>query len=555
VLLALGLPFVLAGAWYYRLGATGIAAPGEGHGHHAVGPAGVRVAAVATALLVMLATAIGVRFFNMQKGHGHEAPEELQVSAAAPVLPAAPAATSVFTPPAHSIAVLPFVNMSGDSKEDYFSDGLSEELLNSLARITQLQVAARTSSFSFKGKEMDIGDMARKLNVSAVLEGSVRKDGTRVRITAQLINAVTGFHLWSQTYDRELRDILQLQTEIATAVTTALQATLLGNSSTVIQLGGTSNALAFDKYLRAGKLAEAPQTREALLERLGLYAEAIRIDPSFANAYVEKSGLLTTLAQTYANGAEVRERFAEARAAAQKAIELAPDLGEAHSALGTVLDDGYGDYPGAASEYERAVALAPGSAEVLRSSAIYLSSMGRFEAAAANAERAVQLDPLNGRSHKILGRTRQDSRRYSESIDAFGRALSLNPNQSQVASLRGYSYLAIGEFEAARKSCSTPPLDWLSRTCLAMAYQKLGRQPDAEAAFAALKASDGDDAAYQYAEIYAQWGDIPKALDWLEAAFQKRDTGLINLRIDNFLDPLRAEPRFKEIERKLKFPT
>src|SRR5262249_23660838 len=162
-------------------------------------------------------------------------------------------------------------------------------------------------------------------------------------------------------------------------------------------------------------------------------------------------------------------------------------------ALGSALDDGFGDYARAAVEYERSVALAPGSAEVLRSSALYLSYMGRFEAAGINAERAVLLDPLNLKSHRTLARVRQHARRFRESMARFARALSLNPNARQVAALRGFSYLGRGEFEAARKSCSLPPLDWLNRTCLAMAYHKLGNQAEADAALAALKASDGDD--------------------------------------------------------------
>ena len=213
-----------------------------------------------------------------------------QAPAPATTRPASAAATQVagsaaaFAPPAHSIAVLPFVNMSGDPKQDYFSDGLSEELLNSLVSLRGLQVAARTSSFSFKGSGAGVAEIARKLNVGAVLEGSVRKDGGRVRITAQLINAVTGFHLWSQTYDRDLKNVLALQTEIATAVTQALQATLLGDVSTAVELGGTHNPHAFDAYLK-GKGIEV-NSKDANLAQIAAFDEAIRLDPLYAKAYV-----------------------------------------------------------------------------------------------------------------------------------------------------------------------------------------------------------------------------------------------------------------------------
>src|SRR5207244_10259895 len=191
------------------------------------------------------------------------------------------AAPAAFAPPPHSIAVLPFVNLSGDRGQEYFSDGLTEELLNSLAEINELQVAARTSSFSFK-EHPDIATVAHKLNVGAILEGSVRRSGHTVRITAQLINAVTGFHLWSKTYDRDLGDVLQLQTEIATAVAEALKVTLLGDVSAKIELGSTRNPAAFDAYLRGLKLARTATTREECRAPIDAFTEAIRLDSDYA---------------------------------------------------------------------------------------------------------------------------------------------------------------------------------------------------------------------------------------------------------------------------------
>src|ERR1700732_4752660 len=192
---------------------------------------------------------------------------------------------AAFAPPPHSIAVLPFVNLSGDKEQEYFSDGLTEELLNSLAEINELQVAARTSAFSFKGKDNDIGVIARKLNVGAVLEGSVRRSANPIRITAQLINAVTGFHLWSKTYDRDLGDVLKLQTEIATAVAGSLEVTLLGDISMKIELGGTHHPAAFDAYLRAAKAFQSRHREEEIPSAIVAYTEAIRLDPNFALAF------------------------------------------------------------------------------------------------------------------------------------------------------------------------------------------------------------------------------------------------------------------------------
>jgi len=375
-----------------------------------------------------------------------------------------------------------------------------------------------------------------------------------VRITAQLINAVTGFHLWSQTYDRNLRDILALQTEIASAVTTALQATLLVNSAALIELGGTQNPLAFDAYLRGQRFVDTARDKEARSAQVAAYLEAISLDPRYAKAYVGQSLALIGFASNVANGPAIRETYKEARTAAEKALALAPELGEAHAAFAEVIDLGFTDYARAAVEYERALALSPGNTLVLRESAMFLSRMGRTEAAFTYAQRAVVLDPLNVSSHRTLARVLHNARRDREAIEACDRALTLNPHAGGVPSIRGEAYLSLGQFEAARASCATPPLDGISNACLAIAYHKLNRQSDADAALAAVMTAYGDDASFQYAQIYAQWGNIPTALEWLETAYRVHDTGLVQLKVDPMLDPLRQEPRFKAIERKFKFP-
>jgi TolB-like protein/Flp pilus assembly protein TadD/limonene-1,2-epoxide hydrolase len=470
--------------------------------------------------------------------------------------PAKPAgAAPAFAPPPHSIAVLPFVNMSGDPKQDYFSDGLSEELLNSLTTIPDLQVAARTSSFFFKGKEVDLSEVAHKLNVGAVLEGSVRKDGEHVRITAQLINAVTGFHLWSQTYDRDLKGIFKLQTEIATAVTKALQATLMADAAATIELGGTRNPKAFDAYLAGKNLEGTKINRDVVLARIAAFDEAIRLDPGFAKAHSGKSLSETGFAEYYGVGPEIREHFERARAAAERSVQLAPDLGEAHSALADVLGNGYLDFTAALAEHERALALSPNDASVLLRAAWFLADLGRSDEAVAMARRGVSLDQLNFRAYRSFAIVLDDAHRYPEAIEAANRALSLNPNDLRQTAIRGLAILDMGDAEAARKSCDTPPLDWESRMCLAIAYDKLHRRPEAEAQVSAMNAELGDASAYQYSEIYAQWGDIPKALDWIEAAYRLKDPGIRGIKMDAFLAPLRAEPRFQEVVRKLNFPS
>ena len=471
------------------------------------------------------------------------------------VAPAPAAGTPpAFAPPPHSIAVLPFVNMSGDPKQDYFSDGLSEELLNSLTTIPDLHVAARTSSFFFKGKEVDLSEVAHKLNVGAVLEGSVRKDGEQVRITAQLINAVTGFHLWSQTYDRDLKSILKLQTEIATAVTKALQATLMADAAATIELGGTKNPRAFDAYLLGQNLDHSKIDKDVLLAAIAAFDEAVRLDPGFAKAYASEALAETGFAEYYGVGAEIREHFQRARAAAERSVQLAPELGEAHSALADLLAHGYFDFKGALAEHERAVALSPNEPGVLLRTSWFLSDIGRGDEAVSMARRGLSLDQLNWRAYRYFAIVLDDAHRYPEAIEAANRALSLNASDLRQAALRGLSLLHMGDAEAARKSCDTPQRDWEGHMCLAIAYDRLHRRSDAEAEVATMKADMGDAPAFQFAEIYAQWGDISKALDWIETAYRLKDPGMSSLKVDEFLAPLRAETRFREIERKLNLP-
>jgi TolB-like protein len=458
-----------------------------------------------------------------------------------------------FAPPPHSIAVLPFINMSGDASQQYFSDGMTEELLNSLARINELQVAARTSSFSFQGEHPDIATVAHKLNVAAVLEGSVRRSSHTVRITAQLINGVTGFHLWSQTYDRDLGDVLQLQTEIANAVASVLKVTLLGDVAAKVELGGTRNPAAFDAYLRASKSESDAQDVEGFRAAAAAYTQAIGLDPRYALAFAGRADSLVFAAGLDTLSSSSGREFDAAQADARQAIALAPELAEGHLALARCLD-GTLNFAPATEEYERAVALAPGNAPVLRGYSRFGVKMGRVPAGIAAAQRAVVLDPLNFRSHWELAVSLYFARRYDEAIAAFNDTLALNPDYAAVYGLRGFAYYARGDFQGARTSCEVKTDHWASQQCLAVTYPRLGRRADGETQLEKMKASLGDAAAYQYAEVYAQWSNTAKALEWLQSAVRLRDTGLANLKADPLLDPLRKEPRFQAIERELKFP-
>jgi eukaryotic-like serine/threonine-protein kinase len=507
--------------------------------------------AVSVAALAAILATVGYALYR-------ESRAQVTVSAAALLEPAAPSpasAVAAFAPPAHSIAVLPFVNMSGDKDQDYFSDGLTEELLNSLSRTSELQVAARTSSFYFKSKDVDLATIAHKLNVESVLEGSVRRSTHTVRVTAQLINTVTGFHLWSQTYDRNLGDILALQTDIANAVAKALKVALLGNVAAKFELGGTRNPAAFDAYLRGSQALIGGHEANTVQAAIDAFTDAIRLDPKYALAYAARALAFNEYAGHWTSGAAtVREGFMKAVADGKNAVLLAPALGDGHGALAQAFE-GLLDFQQATQEYERAIALAPGNARVLERYGAFAVAMGRPDAGIAAIRHALLLDPLNRDSHWWLGLALWSIRKYDEAIAANQDALALDPEYSQAYAFRGLAQYGLGDLSGARSSCEMKTGDFMfNMVCLAITYDKLGRHTDAEAMLIKLQSWMGDADALQYAEIYAQWGDKDKALGWLESAWRLRDSGLTWMKVDALLDPLRNEPRFQAIEHALRFP-
>ena len=462
-----------------------------------------------------------------------------------------------FVPPARSIAVLPFVNLSGDARQDYLGDGISDELLNQLSKLSELQVAARTSSFSFKGKAIDAATIARSLNVGALVEGSVRRDGDSVRITAQLINASTGFQIWSQTYDRGFSDMLKVQTEVANAVAKGLQVQLIGEEASKLAHADTSNAAAYDAYLRGMQLFYRPNTGEAGYRAAAEeFGTAAALDPGYAMAFTRRAAALVKVCMIGTNPNERAALRAQARSAAEQAVELAPRLGEAHLALALAHDIGVQDRAEAGREYDLALALAPGSAWVQLMYGLFTSLAGHYDAAVTAARKAVELDPQNVDTYKGLGVILVGARRFGEANEVFQQARALQPESHFVAFYLADNLLALGQFEAARRQCEAAetPLDADGRhDCLAQAYHALGRQADAERQLAEFKAQDGDSAAYRYARIYAQWGDRSKAWAWLDKAEQLSDPDLSLLKADWHFDPLRSESRFKAIEARMNY--
>jgi TolB-like protein len=462
-------------------------------------------------------------------------------------------APAAFAAPPHSVAVLPFVNMSGDKEQEYFSDGLTEELLNSLARINELQVSARTSSFSFKGKDTDIATIARKLNVAAVLEGSIRRSGSHLRITTQLVNATSGFNIWSQTYDREVGDVLTLESEIAAAVTGALQVALLGDPTKKIELGGTRNPAAFDAYLRGWKL-RGDASVEQQEGSIAAFGEAIQHDPHYALAFAGRSLALLEYSQKWGilKGKDARGAAEKAMADALHVTKLAPDLADGHLALAEVWESRL-DFISAGDEYRRALALAPGYARAWRDFSEFIGNMGNIDSAVSAARRSVSLDPLNAESLQTLGDAFLAGRRYQEALRVYEEWQRREPQSWGPRVLSGYVYYFLGNFQRAATMCEGegPPVP--VQGCLALAYHKLGRLAEAEASLEKIVAVVGDASPTKYAQIYAQWGQTDDALRWLETAWRQRHVGLEGLKTWPAFDPLRTEPRFQAIEKALRF--
>jgi tetratricopeptide (TPR) repeat protein len=369
-----------------------------------------------------------------------------------------------------------------------------------------------------------------------------------------LINAQNGFHIWSADYDRALNNVLALQTDIATAVAKELQARLLGDEAPKIELGGTRNSAAFDAYLRGARAYSTRTEAKDCQVAIAAYAEAIGLDPNYALALAGRSSAWSAYAAEFATGTAVRDAFDKAQLDAQRATALAPQLAEAHVALATYSYYGNFNFTQASAEYERARALAPGNAQVLSESGRFAVFIGHSDAGIADARRAAVLDPLNPRTHSLLAQALYFARRYQEAVAAFAEVISLDPDDKFAAGHRGLAYYELGDPSSARSSCERKTDHWATKWCLAVAYARLGQPADAQAVLAQMQADYGDAAAYQYATIYAQWGNARRSLEWLDTAMRLRDPGLVHLKTDPLLDPVRKEARFQAIEQELKYP-
>jgi TolB-like protein/DNA-binding winged helix-turn-helix (wHTH) protein/Tfp pilus assembly protein PilF len=453
-----------------------------------------------------------------------------------------------------SIAVLPFADMSPARDQEYFSDGLAEQLINDLAKVSGLKVIGRSSAFQFKGKNEDLRDVGRKLGVANVLEGSVSREGNHVRITAELIKADDGFQLWSQTYDREIEDIFAVQDEIALAATQALQLKLLGaDGQPVAPILRSTNPEAYQAYLQANYFWGRGTGKEELGKALGYADTAIKLDERYAPAWALRAAAQNTMAEVGLS--DVTGGFRKARDDAERAIALDPTLASAYLALARTQIYHDWDWDSADTSLTKAAALEPGSAEVFRMRSYLSRVLGNLEQAIELYEQAVALDPLRANSHLGLGYLLYMAGRYNEAQAALQKTLDLNPRADFAHANLGRILIAEGKTQQALLEIEKEPTDWEKLTDQALAYHALGRERDSNTALTELIAKHETDSAYQIAEVYAFRGESGKSFEWLYRGYKQRDAGLPDIKIDPLFNNLRHDPRYAELLKRMRLPT
>ncbi len=540
-ILILGFPLTLIFSWVYELTPEGLKREHEVERNASITAATARKLNVLIVVLLLAATGLLVanRFLP------GTAPADVAATAAPGATPATDAGAKAGEP---SIAVLPFVNMSGDPENEYFSDGLSEEVRATLARDARLRVMAQASTSQFRGQEADAVSIAARLGVAFLLDGSVRRSGDTLRIAADLIDGATGFSRWAQSFDRSNADVFAVQEEIAGAVAAALAAQVgAAPGPGPVAIGGTRNPAAFDAFLRGRALYDLSADEESERAALAQFELAIATDPGYAAAHAARARALTTLANQYGAVEQHAAMHDQAIAAARRAIELAPELGEAHSTLGFILFQGRLDARAAREPFERSATLGAGESTVMARFAQYCARMGRDPEAVSAMQRALALDPLNPLIHRAVGSIEYAARRYEASIPALRRALDMNPRMSRAHASLGDALLNLGRIGEARAEYLLEPSADFRLAGLAIAEQRAGDPAKARSTLDEMVATQGDRVLYQQAQVLAQLGEIEAALSRLEQARGLGDAGLIYARNDPFLDPLRGDPRMQRL--------
>jgi TolB-like protein/Tfp pilus assembly protein PilF len=543
VLLGLGFPVTLALSWTFDLTASGIERTPTAA---ATSLRGTRLALL-LAGLGLLAALPGLGWVLLRAERAPAAPTATPAPVAAPGVPA------VATPATPSIAVLPFADMSEKHDQEYFADGVAEEILNALAHVEGLKVIGRTSSFAFKGKNEDLRAIGQKLDVAHVLEGSMRKSGGRIRVTAQLIKVTDGSHLWSESYDRTLDDIFKVQDEIARSVTDALKARLLGAARPAP--GSRTGSPEAYRELLVGRHVQNQGTDESMRQAIEALRRAVVLDPGYASAWAGLADALFEYADRMgASEAEIRSLEREALQAAEKAVTLGPDVGDSWCVRGSLRMSIQWDWDGARSDLDRALALAPGDAATRRRRGGLLSALGRTREALAEDERAVELDPLSVTAWESLAYDRLAAGDLPGARQAVDRTLEIEPGTPVGIRRLGEIHLLAGKPADALAVFQRLPIEYARLTGVAMAQHALGNASASNQALQVLETRMADTAALQVAQVHAWRGERDLALDWLGRALRQRDTGLRRVKADVYLTPLHGDPRWKALLAKMKLP-
>ncbi|HEY3072016.1 MAG TPA: hypothetical protein VGJ46_04295, partial [Candidatus Limnocylindrales bacterium] len=456
-------------------------------------------------------------------------------------------------PSFRSLAVLPLANLSGGAEQEYFVDGMHEALITDLAQIGAIRVVSRTSVMQYKARPKPLPEIARELNVDAVIEGSVARSGDRVRITAQLIDAPADRHLWAKSYERDLRDVLALQNEVASAIAAEIRAKLTPDEQARLASARPVNPDAYEALLK-GQHVRARNTEEAIRKSIEYFEKAIALDPQYATAYANLAGSYNVLA-VFVSPGELR---APAKAAVRKALELDPAIPEAHRALATMLFRYERDWPGAEREYRRAIELSPNDAGAHAAFSVYLAmDARRFDEALEHTRRAAAIDPLTG--DERLGWVQFMAGHYEEAVRHYGRAIELQATpwtRSRLAaaySLTGRHAEAAAECDRMRGSA----FDVRTFSVCAFVYGGAGRAADARRLIGELESQSRRayvDSAY-VAVAYAGVGDKQEALTWLEKADAEQSINVAWIRVVPWFVSLRSEPRFQALVRRMNFPS
>jgi TolB-like protein len=454
---------------------------------------------------------------------------------------------------ANSIAVLPFENLSGDAGQQYLSDGVAAELRAKLARNSLLTVVGQASSNAFRDRAEGSKSIARKLRVANLVEGNVRAAGNQVRIAVDLIDGISGFSKWSNSFDRPLTNLLQVQSDIADAVTEALSAALGGARETHSRSGDTANVAAFDAYLRGKQAFDSQKDEASDRAALDLFSRAVELDPDYSAARAGRSRSLAVIANQYAQADERRKLYEQAVDEARRAIASAGEFPDGHAALGYALFYGKLDIRAADAPFEKALELGQGSPDVLNLYALFRARRRQFAPALSAIQRARKLDPLNASLLKTEGRIHFAAGDHEAAIASARQALEMNKAISGVHGDIGNALLMLGRPTEAATEFALEKSGLLALPGRAMVALKLGKVTEAEASLHELKRSEGDNGLYQQAQVLAQMGKMAEALDALDKAVDEQDSGLVYLHSDPFLAPVRQESRFNSLLRRLHF--